>query len=182
MSDKSVARRYSQAFFELGKELDNLEELHKDFNKVIDAVTTNEELKKIVEHKLLAVEVKSKIFREIFSDKVNDTTLKFLLLLIQKKREYYIEDIYELFVNAVDEFRGYEEAEVTTVVDLDENENENLKKKISKITGKKIRLKLRKDPEIIGGMIVKIGDKVIDGSVKTKLSLLNQHLQQTELA
>ncbi|MBZ4687932.1 MAG: F-type H+-transporting ATPase subunit delta [Clostridia bacterium] len=182
MSDKSVARRYAQALFELGQEKDLLEEIQKDLKLVINVIAENEELKKVVEHQLIMAEDKQEIFKEIFADKVNPITLNFLLLVIQKRREFYLQSMYEQFLEYLDEFRGIEEARVKSAVQLSDDIRKSLEKQLEKVTGKKIRLKTEVDPEILGGLTVRIGDKVIDGSIKTRLNLLQKHLRQTELA
>jgi F-type H+-transporting ATPase subunit delta len=182
MSDKSVARRYAQALFELGQEKDLLDEIQKDLKLVINVIAENEELKKVVEHQLIMAEDKQEIFKEIFADKVNPITLNFLLLVIQKRREFYLQSMYEQFLEYLDEFRGIEEARVKSAVQLSDDIRKSLEKQLEKVTGKKIRLKTEVDPEILGGLTVRIGDKVIDGSIKTRLNLLQKHLRQTELA
>lgn len=181
MKNRTVARRYSQAFFELGKENNNLEKLEKDLKLVADTISEAADLKRIVENQLIPSEKKQQIFEKVFKNKIEKISLNFLFLIIQKKREPYLEAIHEEFLKFLDEHFGVEESEITVAIDLEEKEKENIRKKISEIIGKKVRLNVKVNPDIMGGIVVRIGDKVIDGSIKTKLSLLEKKLEQAEL-
>ena len=182
MSAKSIARRYAQALFELGQELALLDEIQKDLQLVVNVLAQNRELTRVMEHQLIMAQDKGEIFKELFSGRVNPTTLHFLLLVIRKKREYFLDNIYEQFLKYCDEFRGIQEAHVQAAVQLSPEIQGSLERELAKVTGKKVRLQVEVTPAILGGLAVKIGDRVLDGSLKTRLNLLQKHLGQSELA
>ena len=181
MSDKAVARRYAQALFELAREKSVLDEVKTELAQVVTLIKENGELKAIIQHKLLPPEQKQELFRKVFSGKISDLLLNFLLLTTQKRREGALEAIYEQFVQYANEAQNLLEAEVEAAVELSSEELENIRQALEMKTGKQIEIHQRIQPNLKGGVRVRMGDTVFDGSVTMRLDLLKQRLMHVEL-
>lgn len=180
MSDKTIARRYAQALFVLAREKDQIKKVGEDFGLVYGVIQENEELKKVIQHQMLDREAKKKIVSEIFGKRVSRTMLNFLLLVIDKRRERYLGEIYEEFLNYYHQALNIMYAEVQAAFDLSEPQAKSLKDKLSSITGKDVRLDKKVVPALLGGLIVKINDRVYDGSVAGRLKDLKEYLSRAE--
>src|SRR5690606_9930049 len=103
-------------------------------------------------------------------------TLDFLGVVLEKRREGYLEEIIRSFQREMERFGGIMEAEVRTAVELLEEARKSLTETLAGATGKEVRMNVRVDPELLAGAGVKIGDKVIDGSLATRLKKLQAEL------
>ncbi len=181
MSNVSIAKRYSQALFELASATNTLAETQNDLGKVLEIIDEHEELKKVVNHKMIHPGVKQEIFKEVFTDKISPVTLDFLLLLAQKRREYVLNEIVAQFIVLANAAAGIVKAKVKSAIEISPEQLEELRQKLAKATGKNVLIELEIDETVMGGMIVRIGDTIIDGSVSNRLKLLEKHLKSVEL-
>ncbi len=181
MSTVAVAKRYSQAMFALSIEQNNLKKVLQDLNEVYNLVEEHQELKKALNNKLMPAELKEKIFRELFADEITPVSLNFLSLIFRKKREYILKEIVEQFTELANESAGIVKAKVKSAVELSPKETEELQQALNKATKKQVEIQLEIDEKVIAGLIVRIGDRIIDGSVATKLKLLEKHLNSVDL-
>lgn len=177
MSNLAVAKRYGQALFDLASEKNMLDQLEKELTQVLEVLEASHELKKIVEHQLISPETKQEIFRKVYAKTVSPITMNFLLLILHKKREMALKQIVSQFINLANEARGIVKAQVASASQLSSQQLEELRKSLAKITGKNILLEVMIDEKLIGGLVVKIGDRIIDGSIATKLKMLEKHLK-----
>lgn len=181
MLENAVARRYAQAFFAIAQDKNMVDKLEAELKTVVDTVNASEELKKFIEHLLVSPEEKKAIINKIFSGEISELTANFLNVVTEKYRAAYIPVIYDEFVSYANEARNMVDAEVKAPVALTEADLENLKNKLAAATGKSVRVQSKVDPSLIGGVMVRIGDKVIDGSLSGKLDRLKDVLLQTEV-
>lgn len=181
MLENAVARRYAQAFFTIAQEKQIVDKLEEELKAVVSVIEENSDLKKVLNHQLISPEEKKAILDQIFSGEVSELTLNLLDVVTEKYRAPYIPAIYEEFVAYANETRNMADAHVKSAFELTEADLETVKSKLAKITGKTIRLKSETDPTLIGGVMVRIGDKVIDGSVAARLARLKENLLQTEV-
>lgn len=131
-----------------------------------------------VRDKSLAIEDKAALLADR-GNKLDPELLSLLSLLVEKQKVEYIEPISIEYQRLIDEQHGVEGthlASVTTAIPLDENAKLDLGKRLTQIAGKPVVIDSRVDPEILGGMIIRIGDKLIDGSVRTKLQTISKEL------
>lgn len=182
MINKTIARRYAQAFFAIAKKQDKIEQFEKELALVVDTVKANSQLAQVLEHQLIEPEKKKKIFNEIFSSKVSDIALNFINLVMDKRRERYLAQILEEYTVFADEARNVVAATVRTAKELTPEYEKAIRDKLSYLTGKQTRLKVEIDPGLIGGVVVKIGDRVYDGSVVNRLENLKQHLTRVDFS
>ncbi len=175
---KLASHIYSEALFEVAVEMDRLEEINKELKFVSDIFQEHPMFFKIFVTPRICKEERKKTIEDVFASNVSEQVLNFLRILIDKRREMIIHDIYHTFSEMADERLGIVNAVVESAVELDDKEKERLREKINKMTGNTVRLECVVHPEILGGIIVKMGDKVIDGSVKSKLEGLKANLSE----
>ncbi|NLM96861.1 MAG: F0F1 ATP synthase subunit delta [Halanaerobiaceae bacterium] len=172
MRQNEIAKKYSLALFELGKEENKLTEFREQLEIITNTIEENTDLKKMLFHPLITPEDKKKILQELFSSAVSDEILNFLKILLEKRREKYIRAILNDFTALMNKENGILEVEVISAVELSAELKDKLEQKLINLSGYKIILKERVSPDIIGGLILKIGDQVIDGSIRHDLELL----------
>lgn len=177
MMRSEVARKYSQALFALGKEHNNLLVLRDELNETWQIIKQHDELKKILFHHRVLPEDKKEILKQIFTNQLSGLTFNFLYLLIDKRREYFLEEIIQDFNRLVNREEEIAEVEVISAIKLSQELKENLKSKLGQLLGyKKIMIKESCDPGIIGGLVIKLGDYIIDGSIKKQLESLEERI------
>lgn len=180
MINKAVARRYAQALLALATEKNALDEYEKDLAFVVATISEQLELKNYMESPKVLSDEKKQTIKKLFTDKISPMALNFVCLVIDKQREQYLLDMLIQYRKYMDEAKNIMDAEVRSAVQLTNNDFEELVNKLSKATGKNIRLKQVIDTSLLGGLVVRIGDKVIDGSVAKRLTLLRQSLQDIQ--
>lgn len=172
----SLARRYAGALFEAAKDADIIDKVESDLGMMTYSLNAVPRLSETLSHPLIPSEKKKEIAREIFEGNVDVITLDFLCLLIDKRREEVLTDIETEYIQIADNWSGIVKAAVTSVVELTEDEQRRLQSKIAAQTGKTVVLEMHQDPSLIGGVVVKIGDTIIDGSIKSYLAALRDQL------
>jgi F-type H+-transporting ATPase subunit delta len=140
------------------------------------SLQTMPRLAETLNHPLIPTARKKAIVADIFKGKVQDVTLRFLELVIDKRREQILPEVEPEYVRLANEYRDIVSVIVTSAVTLSAGEVTALKKKLDEFTGKNAELELREDAELIGGLTARIGDTVIDGSVRGYLASLREQL------
>ncbi len=181
MKKNEIASQYSKALYEIGEENGNMAELFEELEEFWKTLQGNEKLKEALFHQRILVEEKQTVFQNVFKDKLSNHMFNFLMLLIEKRRIYFLENILESFRKLVHEYKNIITVEVTTAVEMNSEVREKLKKRLNKYVDKKIEMKEYCDPELIGGMVIKIGDYLIDGSIKSKLESLEDQIKKIPL-
>ena len=176
MLNMELGRKYAKAIFELACEDDKLKEYGADLAKVQQLYTQCPELKAYLCNPNIQPEEKKSLLREVFEGGVQEMVLNFLLLLIDKRRMQVFEAINEIFIELSNEKLGIAVADVTTVDALAPAQLQELTEKLERITGKQVSLREHRDPSLIGGVVVRIGDRRIDGSVKGRLAAMTAQL------
>lgn len=180
MLNLQLARKYSRAIFELAQDEGKLvpygEELagvYKDLESVpgIWGYFSNPELQR---------SDKKALIKKLFEGELFEDVYYFLLLLVDKRRMSLFPAIVSQYEELSNEARHIVVADVTTARTLSKEQKDKLEDKLEVVTGKTVKVRLHEDPKIIGGVIVRIGDKRIDGSVTGKLSALAGELMATK--
>ncbi len=171
---KLVSKMYYEALFESSVELDILDEVNSDFNFVYESLKEHNEFFNILKSPLIKPDEKKNILRSTY--KVSEVLMDFLCLLVDKKRIEFIYDIYGGFNEAYNYHKKIGKAEVISAKKLDDLEIKALTKKLNEITKKDVTLTNTVNPNILGGLIVKMDGKVIDGSLIRKLEGLKKEL------
>ncbi len=178
MARKAYARRYAQAVFEIALEKKELERWQSDLQKIAGAVKDADFLAALESPKLSLGDKTRLLFRML--GEVNPLTLNLVQLLIARASIGMIGEIAEEYQRLLDSYHGIEPAEVITAVPLDDKDIKKLTESLSDLVGKKVTLKSEVDSSIIGGIIARIGGKLLDGSTRSKLAALRRELVGTE--
>lgn len=173
-----VSKTYSEAIFEVALEEGRLAELQQDFEFVGSALKSHPEFFEIIKTPKINITEKKAVLQETFGGHISQTLLNFLKIIIDKNRGTDILDIKRDFDARVDEHHGVVKATVESVVPLTENQLADLTKKMVAMTGKKVDVTTVINPELLGGLVIKLGDRIIDGSVKFKLQGMLEGLTQ----
>ncbi len=168
------ARRYAQAIFQIAQANNNLDEWKKELHKLADLMK-DREIVDLIDHPKVSFNLKAELIKQKLNAS-NELVLNLCYLLILKGRIKNADQIAEEYDNLVDEQRGIKHAVVTTAVPLDESDKNKVTGQLEKITGKKVTVKLKVNPSILGGIIARIEDTLIDGSVRNRLELLRKDL------
>lgn len=179
--DISVARRYSAALFAVAKKRGDVEVVAANLHEVADTVRGSRELMSVMHHPLLTLDKKKFILRQVFSGQIRPDVEKFLFLVVEKNRAVMLPQIVKEFDRMVDEFRGESDAEAVTAVPLTPNQIGALETALHQKFGVKVRLRTRIDPEVLGGLQVRVGDKLIDATVRTKLERMSEQLKRVKV-
>jgi F-type H+-transporting ATPase subunit delta len=169
-----VSRRYAQAGFELARDKGELEAWERDLHSLAAALAMPEVLAFVAGPQVPA-DRKTAFLQRIAGD-VTPLLWNLVRLLAAKGRLALLPQIAEAFQELLDEHRGIAHAQVTTAVALGDDERSALSRRLSELTGKQVQLQVREDPELLGGLVARIGDRLIDGSTRTKLIALKRRL------
>lgn len=171
-----VAKRYAEALFEVAVETNQLDEFKEELSSVSNVLESEAQLKTIFEHPKLSKDEKKDILNSLFKGKVKDEIINLLYVIVDKGRERYIKDIKKEYITLANEKQGIVEGRAITAIELEENKLKELEEKLSKRFNKTIKLTNEIDKDILGGVLVKIGDKVIDSSVKGQIEKITKEL------
>ena len=176
MRDIRIAKPYAQALYDAAAEQAALSRIVGDANQIISLAQESKDLEQFLTNPILSPQFKSEMFQQLLSEAVQPLTLNFLLLLASKQRERFLVAILQAFLKLVDLKAGRVVAQVTSAVPLSDAQQTSLVKQLSDYSGAEVRLELSEDTAIKGGIIVRLGDTVFDGSVATQLQRLRSLL------
>ena len=171
-----IAIRYSKALFETALEKKKLDVVLNDLNMIRDTAEQDLQFVQVLHNPLIQAVRKKKIVTDIFKDRVDDLTLRFLSLVMQKRRSEFLIEMIKNFAERIDEHNGIVNGELFSAGDIAPDQTDEIRVKLESLTGKKIRLVIRTDPDLIGGFVVKLRDTVIDLSVQGQLEKLRNKL------
>ena len=171
-----IAQPYAEAFLELATK-NSLETTINDLNCLSTSLANSSDLKKLLSNPLVNSESKKSIIKSIFTDKIDNTTLKFLLVLCDRGRISYLSSIVEKSIELAYKAASIEIVKVTSSTPFSPSQQEALTSKLKKMTGaEQIKLEIHTNPDLIGGFIVQVGSKIIDTSIQGQLRDLSSYL------
>jgi F-type H+-transporting ATPase subunit delta len=179
MAKKANPRRYAQAIFEIALGKNELDLWQSDLQKVVDVLGAGDFLAALESPKI-KFEVKSRLLKERL-DSINPLVLNLLLLLISKSGIGMIREIAREYRLLLNQYRGIKSADVITALPLDEKDEKALTEKLGILVNAKVELKSKVEPEILGGLVVRVGGKLLDGSTRSKLTALKKELASGEI-
>ena len=180
MNQSKISVRYAKALFQVAQEKNILEEIKGNMEQV--ALTCEQsEFQLLLESPVIKTKNKMSTLSELFSGKINDLTLKFLLMVAENKREVYIPGICRNFLDQYLAFKGIKAAKVVTASALDINTKEKISKVVSDLFKTDLELTTEENPELMGGFILRVGDDQIDASVSTKLKKIKREFLDTSI-
>lgn len=176
MGEYRVSTRYATSLLELAEEKNQFDVVSKDVELIFASMAQAKDLRKVLENPVISADKKSAILNEIFEKKVNKTTLDFLRFVVSKSREDLLFDIVERYVEIYNEKIGLVKVTVTSAVDLNDDQKKTILTKLKDITKKEVDMKYLLNDSIIGGFLVRIGDTVMDASLRHQLDVLRKTL------
>lgn len=176
MADISIARRYAQALFSTAMKAGTIERVETDLETIDALLRTSPRLLRILRAPTIGAAEKKELARRLFENQVSSLTLRFLNLLIDKRRERVLPEINREFRSLSYGARNILPVRATVATRLTAEERTRLTEALARRTGKTIELSEEVDPELIGGIVLRLGDTIIDGSVAGHLRRLRQQL------
>ena len=177
MPRAASARRYAQAVFELALENRELEKWFDDLTLLSDSVS-NQEFLDFLSQPRVTSEEKIRVVRDALGDLVEPLALNLMSLLATKNIAHILPGITDRYQELLDAQQGIERAEAVTAIPLDDDEQRRITEMLSAMSGRDVRLTTRVDGEILGGMIIRIGDRVMDGSTRSRLRAMRRELAE----
>lgn len=176
MSNSMVAKRYALALLQIAKETQTLEVMQEELRVVKEVVQFNPEIKVILNSSKLSIEKKKEIIKTVFSS-VNVNVLNTLLILIDRHREDHIVDVANEFLELANNEMGIAEAKVYSTRELSDAEREAISTVFAAKVGKKsLKIENIVDSNLLGGIRLRIGNRIYDGSLRGKLDRLERKL------
>jgi F-type H+-transporting ATPase subunit delta len=180
MSVSIVARRYARALLELGLEGGQLDSMVREIDAVAQAWTGNHELRNALENPIVSLAAKKAVMSDLaVALQTSDVARHALLLLVDRRRTRVLPYIASTLREMADARKGLLRAEVTTATTLSDAYYARLQKQLEAMTGQRVVVDRRTDPSLIGGVITRIGDRILDGSLRTRLQSLRDALLPT---
>jgi F-type H+-transporting ATPase subunit delta len=168
------ARRYGRAVFEIALERKELDRWQGDLKKIA-ALGDDAAFMALIENPKVGFEKKEKLLAKVLGD-VSPLARNLVYLLVSRGRLGLVGEIAEDYHRLLDSYRGIEHAEVVTAVPLDAKEKKQLEEHLGAVVGKKIVLETSVDPSLVGGMVARVGGKLLDGSTRSQLLALKKEL------
>ena len=180
---KLVSKTYGDALFELALEENKIDTLFEESKVLREVFQKNEELVKLLNHPKINKEEKIQLIENIFGGRASKDMIGFLTIIIKKERQKEITGILDYFISAVKEYKKIGVAYVTTAFELSDEKKKSIVDKLIATTNyKEIEMNYIVDESVIGGMIIRIGDRVVDSSIRTKIDKMSRELMQLHIS
>ena len=173
-----LSNRYAKSLADIALKNNAMDTTLQDMKLVLEACKSISELRQLLRSPIIKTKKKIKIIQEIFSSRISITTLNFIEMITVKKREAFLQTIAESFIVIYKRINQIETVTVTSVNPLEQDYKERLIAEVKKTGCKKVELIEKTSSDLIGGVIIKYGDKQIDASIKTKINRLKKTLSK----
>lgn len=181
MRDETVARSYAATLLELAQRHEGLDTYGAGIEMVAHLIDENPKFRLFLETPRIADADKKAVLRRALDGQLPKELVNFVLITIDKRRQRLLRDISREFQAMVDEHEGRAHVEVTVARSMDEATQEMLTTRLSKLLAKQAIAHMRLRPEIIGGVVVRAGDTIYDGSVRRQLDSMRHHMMNAAL-
>ena len=178
MTSSRVARRYAEAMLELAEDRKEIAKVTEDFDLLRQTIAVSRDLATFLRSPVIPKEKKRSILNALFSSRVSGLVMDFLNLLTDKNREDVLAQATEEFARLRDERQGIVNVEVRAALELTKEQYRALERQFEIATGKKVRVSVNTDKQLLGGLVAKVGDTVFDGSVRRQLELLRERFAE----
>ncbi len=180
---KIVSKVYGDALFELALEKQSVTALYEEAEALRKIFRDNGELMQLLTHPKISKEEKEAAVKAIFDGRVSDDMAGFLVLVVDKGRADELDAVLGYFLSVVKEYKKIGVVDVASAVELTDAQKEKLCEKLLATTDySTLEVNYRVDAALIGGLVVRIGDRVVDSSIRTKLSQMEKQLQRIQLS
>ena len=171
----TAARRYAEAAFETGRADGTLDAWERDMGKLAETMR-HDELRRLLQHPAITFAEKERVLRTVMGRGVAPAALNLVLLMVRRGRPGAIEPMIARFAELLRRERGIELAQVRTALPLDDTQRAEITSRLRALTGSQIEMDETVDPDLIGGVAVRIGDQLYDASVRNRLERLRARL------
>ena len=176
MRDSTIARNYAETLLELARRANDMDGWGKMMMDVADALEADASLRLFLETPRVSADAKGEILAKAFQDRMPRLFVRYLQTLVKNRRQRLIPEIAEEYRSLLDATEGRVHAQVTVAREADDAEEKLIAKELSRVLGKKVIPHLTVNPAILGGLVVRVGDEVMDGSVRRRLAKLRNTL------
>lgn len=179
---KLVSKTYGDALFELALEENQLDEILDDVTAAVQALNENPDLSRLMNHPKIDKEEKVKLIEDIFKGQVSDELVGLMRMIVEKDHYKEMMNVFTYFIDRVKEYKNIGTAYVTSAVELTDEQKAAVEKRLLETT-KYVEFEMHYDVDagLIGGMVIRIKDRVVDSSIKTKLYDLTRELSKIQL-
>ncbi|MFN8606111.1 MAG: ATP synthase F1 subunit delta [Vulcanimicrobiota bacterium] len=178
----AIGVRYAQALFDMARAKNQLDAQLADLVKVQLIFRDHEQLTRALQAPTIPSPVKKSILQKVLSGRVTDTTLHFFYVLVDKGREIYVDSVVESYRELLRQSRDEVKVIVQSADKLDDNLIKQVEASMKSYTGKKVELEFEVVPELLGGLLFRIGDRIIDGSIRHQLNQIHERLSKAGAA
>lgn len=178
----AVAVRYAQAIFQIAREANRLDDQLMALIKVETILQEHPSLERAIQSPTIPSSVKKSILKRVLEGRVDNTTLHLCYVLVDKDREVYVESIVAAYRELLRQERGQVEVVVQTASELNADLKSQVESRMRDYTQKKVDLKFEVAPELLGGLVIRLGDRIIDGSVRHQLVQIHERLSKAGAA
>lgn len=180
---KLVSKVYGDALFEAAMERDALSPLYEEVQSLQTVLMENADLVQFLNHPQIIKEEKIQVMENIFEERISKELMGFLVTVIEKGRQKDLDKILGYFVERVKEYKKIGIVTVTSAMALSDGQKEKVEAKILETTSfESLEVTYVTDPSILGGLVIRIGDRVADSSIKTRLSEIRRDLMKLQLS
>lgn len=176
MPNHSVAHRYAEALFQVAEAQGNLDKVDQDLAAIAQILADHPDMSRLWDSAVVSTEDKKSIVRQLFESKIEGITYNTLLLMLDKQRGASIAQVQAAFRERYNVHRKRLKVTVRTVMPMATDETEELRRVLAQATAREIEMEATLDPDLIGGIVVTVGDKVIDNSLRGRLEALARTL------
>lgn len=182
MREPTIARNYAEALFELARKGGDLDGWGRMISDVADAMQRDVRLRRFLESPRVSAEAKNEILGKAFQDRMPRLLVRYLQALVRNRRQMLIPQIAVAYHALVDQAEGRVHAQVTMASDPSDADRDSIARELGRVLGKTVVPHVTVNPAILGGILVRVGDTVMDGSVRRRLSLLRNRLAAASVA
>ncbi len=180
---KLISKTYGEALFELAVEENKVDAFMEEITLIQQILVTEQDFGKFMNHPKILKEDKTEVLENVFKGRISPELLGFLILIVTKDRYGEIDSILDYFLTEIKKYKGIGVAYVTTATALHAEQQAKVEQRLLETTDyKKMEMHYAVDEGLIGGMVIRIGDRVVDSSIKTKLNDLTRQLLKIQLA
>jgi F-type H+-transporting ATPase subunit delta len=178
-----VAKRYAKALLELGKEEGQMEQYGQELAEMVATFDASPELEKVLANPAIERDARKRVLEAVLEKMgLSPMVNNFFRLLMDRGRINQTRNILMVYERLLDEAKGITRAQVTTAAPLSDDDVAKLAEALKQVAGREVQIEVKEDPSLIGGVVARIGDLVLDGSVKTQLESLKESLRRGEYA
>ena len=179
---KLVSKVYGDALFEAAREVGRMDDIYVEVQELQKLLRENEDLQKMMENPKVIREDKENVIETVFRGRISDEIVELMKLMIAKGRYSNIESVFDYFIGLVKEEKKIGIAYVTTAVELTDGQKDEIVRRLLETTRyESFEMNYAVDASLIGGMVIRIGDRVVDSSIKTKLYELSKSLRKIQV-